>query len=98
MLDMNILLNSLSAKNVVFNLLHDSPTHIANFICTYVKYYIYTCKIQKKRPNYDTVVRRIEVHQEVEKYNAKKVGMINKHCVRWAPIFPELNEERVTDM
>ena len=97
LIQLDILLNELTAKNVMFNQLHESPEHIVNFICLYVKQYMYRCRCQGTTPSYNEVIRLIEFQQQIEYYNAKLDVRVVKHCIRWKPVFPDINEYYAID-
>ena len=60
----------ISFANIVYNLIHPKPKHIANFITLVIKQYIYRCKCEGYRPS--TQRAKIEIYDNmyIEKYNA----------------------------
>ena len=75
----------LSEKNIIFNKIHPTPTHVLNMVCLITKEYIYL----KKCRNADLSIRELKMQiltiESLEKYIAQKNGKLKKHNRKWYP-------------
>ena len=81
---------TVNVENVIYNLVHPRPLHIANFITLVVKQFIYRCKCEERKPELKDIVMEIELIYSMEKYNAFINGNIVKHQNKWQSIKPDV--------
>ena len=69
--------------NVMMNTVHQNPNHVINFICLVTKQYIYAQKCLKRTLNKQELIEKINLFENIEKYNAIKSGKLTKHIRKW---------------
>ena len=75
-----------SEYSIMFNLVHEQPQHICNFIALITKQYIFRCKCLNEKPNIHELNIEIDNMYEIELYNARKNNMVSKHVKKWSPV------------
>ena len=71
----------------LFNTVVNPKYHIINFLCIYVKQFIYKNRCQNKRISVQKFMVELELHQKIEYEIAKQELKVHKHVKRWSPIF-----------
>ena len=70
----DILLGNINFKNIVYKFL------------VFVKYYIYTCKMNSTLPILESLKRQLNAYYKMEKYNAKLTSSLQKFEKTWSPL------------
>jgi hypothetical protein len=71
---------SVSTFDMIFGIPDDKfLTYL--FLC--VKYYLYVCKFQNKKPNFTRLLVFIKNNRETEYFIAKKRGKLSLHFKKW---------------
>ena len=55
--EMDVLVHDFNPKNIICNMLHESPGHIVNFVAVYIKQYILLASVLKP---YRTMIKSDE--------------------------------------
>ena len=71
----------LNAAKIIFNEINPNPTEVVNFIYLVSKYYIYKHRFSNKK----LYIGEFEIanYRALEKYNAAKKGLLDKHNKKW---------------
>ena len=79
---------SFSIRNIIFNTVCDNRFSVYNFLVLIIKFYIYKCKCARSPPSIKGLENEIESVYQIEFYNAKQKGRVDKHVRKWKPIRP----------
>ena len=83
-IQLHLLKNSLqlNMRDVILGIL-DFENSKYNFVILHAKYYIYVCKWENTRPNYNVFVKFLNSCRETEKYIAVKNDKLKQWGNRW---------------
>ena len=90
--DSNNIVCEVDAFAMLYNSVHNSGTHVVNFIVIFILQYIYRTQCKGIRPRVETLENELELHHKIEYANAKLSNKLNRHIVKWNPII-NFNEE-----
>ena len=77
----------LTVKNFILSHINVSHYHIINFVCTYMKQFIYRKRCNKEKMSVKAFEKELTNYHEVEFTIAKMERKVAKHKKRWGPIF-----------
>ena len=75
-----------SNKNIMLNNVHPDTKHIVNLLVLVIKQYVFACKCLLDKPNFKVIKEKIEKLHQLELYNVKQTGSIQKHIKKWATL------------
>ena len=70
-------------KNVMGNMIHPDPRHLANFMLLVTKQYLYAAKCLKQTPSFRAIENLIVKYRSYEKYYAIKNNKLKNFCTSW---------------
>ena len=73
-------------KSIILN--NGNEAHIVNFIILVVKQFIFRCKCNNKKPNWQMVLDEINLLYKIELHNALLDRTLVKHLEKWKYIKP----------
>ena len=76
----------LNTVNFIFSQIHNKTDHVLNFICTFLKQYIYKCRCLGKSISSVNFLSELEYFHEVEYTIAEQENKINRHKNWWCPV------------
>ena len=57
-------------ENILFNNVYEeNTTHVINFLVLTIKQYLFRCKCQNKKPNYNEILYEFKAYYQIELYN-----------------------------
>ena len=76
----------LTTETIIFNIVTDQTFHILNFICLFVKQYIYACRCKQVKPSIAKFKNKLKKYSAVQLFNASRDMKYEKICKYWSPV------------
>ena len=70
----------------LFSHVHEKASHIMNFVCTFLKQFIYKTRCSKTQPNVIKFIKELEYYHTIEKQIAISESRLMNHYRVWSPI------------
>ena len=74
--------------NVIWNLVSDKKCSVVNFICLFVKQYIYRKRCQGQDLKIQEIQIELKQQESIEKFYATRNSTVSKHNKKWNRISP----------
>ena len=75
-----------NCANIIFNTIHNKPTHVVNFITLLLKFCIFRSKCNGTVPNFQEYFCELQLYHDIEFYNATKTSKILRHEEKWSVV------------
>ena len=85
-------LRNFDVRNIICSHIHETNSHVLNFVCTFIKQYVYKNKCLGKRISVTGMLNELEYYHEIEYRIAEQENRIVKHKKLWSPIVDFDNE------
>ena len=79
-------LRQINAVNTIFSHIHEKDEHMLNFVCTFIKQYIYKHRCLGKGVTVENMLCELEYYHEIEFHIAEQENCVSKHKSFWGPI------------
>ena len=74
-------------QDILFSNIHTVDSHVYNFVCTFLKQFIYKCRCKSIQPTTNKFVIELKYYHNIELAIAKQENKLFKHVKYWSPIF-----------
>ena len=81
-----------SDQVIIFNCLHEQRQHLVNMIVLIAKQYLYRSCYMGTKPLFKNLQNEIILIHRQELYYVKMKNKLDKHFKKWAPLYPEYEE------
>ena len=77
----------MNLTNVIFSHLHEDDKHVVNFVCTFIKQFVYKTRCLNEKTVLKRLIDELEYYHNIEFAIAKEEMRVYKHYKTWSPIF-----------